>query len=236
MPIVTISGQVGTGAREIGRAIAQRLQIDYVDQEILVEAARALGVPVESVVSHDERTAGLGERLAGMLRRFLERSAAAGASDPMLGTGGLDLVLSRTYQEAAEGEGLQEVSDKQYMDALTSIINDLAKHDNVLIIGRGSQMILKDWPGAFHVLLVAPLEQREAFIATRDGLSAEDAAKRVHDGDKGRHSFHHKFFTHHVDDPTLYDLSLNTGRHAIDDAAELIAAAARQASAATAKA
>lgn len=236
MPVVTISGQVGTGAREVGRAIAQRLQIDYVDQEILVEAARELGVPMESVVSHDERTAGLGERLAGMLRRFLERSAAAGAGDPMLGTGGLDLVLSRTYQEAAEGEGLQEVSDEQYMEALTSIINDLAKHGGVLIIGRGSQMVLKDRPGVFHALLVAPLEAREAFIAKRDGLSPEDAAKRVQDGDKGRHNFHHKFFKVHVDEPTLYDIVVNTGRHPIEEAADLIAAAVRQSMAAAAKA
>ena len=236
MTVVTISGQAGSGAREVGRATAQRLQLDYVDQEILVEAARALGVPMESVVSHDERTAGLGERLAGMLRRFLERSAAAGAGDPMLGTGGLDLVLSRTYQEAAEGEGLQEVSDEQYMNALTSIVRDLAKHDDVLIIGRGSQMVLKDWPGAFHVLLVAPLEQRIEFIAQRDGLSAEEAAKRVQDGDKGRHNFHHKFFKLHVDDPSLYDLTVNTARHPLDEAAELIAAAVRQASAAKAKA
>ena len=82
MSVLTISGQIGAGAREVGRLVADRLTFDYVDQEILVEAARTLGVPVESVVSHDERTAGLGERLATMLRRFLERSAAAG-SDPL---------------------------------------------------------------------------------------------------------------------------------------------------------
>lgn len=227
MSVVTISGQTGAGPREVGRAAAQRMHLDYVDQEILVEAARALGVPMESVVPHDERTTGLGEHLAGMFRRFLEQSAAAGAGDPMLGAGGLDYVLSRTYGEAAEDEGPQEVSDERYVEALTGIIRDLAEHDNVLIIGRGSQMILKDWPGALHVLLVSPLERRIEFISERDGLSAGDAAKRVHDGDKGRHSFHHKFFKVHVDDPTLYNLAINTARLSIDETADLIAAAGR---------
>ena len=91
MAVLTVSSQVGAGAFEIGRLAAQQLQIDYVDQEILVEAARELGVPVESVVSHDERTASIGERLAHTLRHFLERSAAAGATDPMLGSSGLDV-------------------------------------------------------------------------------------------------------------------------------------------------
>ena len=228
MPVVTISGQAGIGAREVGRLAAQRLQIDYIDQEILVEAARALGVPVESVVSRDERTASMGERLAVMLRRFLERSAAAGAADPMLGSGGLDILLSRTYSEAAAEEGLQEVSDERYLATLCGIIRDLAAHDNVLIIGRGSQAILKDWPGALHILLVAPLAHRVEEAAAREGLAPEAAAKRVHDGDKGRAAFHHKFFKINVDDPSHYHLVLNTARLSDEDAAQLIAEAAQR--------
>jgi cytidylate kinase len=228
MPIVTVSGQVGAGAREAGRPAANQLGIDYVDQEILVEAARVMGVPMESVVPFDERTASRGERLAAMLRRFFETSAAAGAAEPMLGSGGLDVLLSRTYGEVASGEGLQEVSDETYLATLSGIVSDLAAQGNVLIIGRGSQVILKDCPGALHVLLVAPLDQRVAFIAEREALSKEAATKRVHDGDRGRAAFHHKFFKVDVDNPALYHLTLNTGRLSIEDAAQLIHDVARR--------
>ncbi len=228
MAVLTISGQFGSGAGEVGRLVAERLQIDYVDQEILVEAARALGVPMESVVSLDERTASLGERLASMLRRFLERSAAAGAADPMLGSGGLDVLLGRTYGEAAAGESLQEVSDDRYLSTLTDIIRDLAAHDDVLIIGRGSQVILEDLPGAVHVLLLAPLDHRIEEFARREGLTAEDATKGVHDGDKGRAAFHHKFFKVDVDDPSLYHLTLNTARFPADEAAQIISEVAQR--------
>ena len=221
MSVVTISGQTGSGAREVGRLAAQRLHLDYVDQEILVEAARALGVPMESVVSHDERTASLGERLAGMLRRFLESSAAAGAADPMLGSGGLDVLLGRTYAEAAGAEP-PEVSDDRYLATLSDIIRDLPTHGDVLIIGRGSQVILKDWPGAVHALVVAPLDHRLEEVARREQLTEEAAVKRVHDGDKGRTAFHHKFFKIDVDDPSLYHLTLNTARVPIEEAAEII--------------
>jgi cytidylate kinase len=227
MPVVTISGQAGTGAREIGRTTAALLKLDYVDQEILVESAGALGVPVESVVTHDERTAGLGERVGSMLRRFLERSAV-GATDPMMGPGGLDVILARSYSDAAAGEDLPEVSDEKYIQTLTAIIHEVAEHKNVLIIGRGSQVILRDWPDAVHVLLVAPRKQRIEFIEQRDGLSAEDAEKRVEDGDKGRASFHHKFFKINVDDPARYHFALNVGKLSNEAAAEIIGDMARR--------
>jgi len=227
MPVLTISGQPGAGAHEVGRLVAGHLDIDYVDQEILVEAARELGVPVQAVVTHDERTAGLGERLANMLRRFLESSAAAGTGDPMFGTGGLDAVLSRSYAEAAADEGAHEISDEQYLKALRGIVEDLAEHDNVVIIGRGSQVILRDYPVAVHVLLVAPLEQRIAATAARDSVSAEAAEKRVHERDKGRSSFHSKFFKVEVDAAALYHVALNTGRLSYEQAADAITVIAR---------
>jgi cytidylate kinase len=227
--VVTISGQVGAGAREIGRLAAGLLGIDYVDQQMLVEAARQLGVPVESVVTHDERTAGLGERLAAMLRRFLERSAAAGAGDPTLGAGGLDVLLGRTYAEAAAGEGLPEISDEQYVKTLAAVIRDLATNDNVLIIGRGSQVILRDWPGATHVLLVAPLETRVRSLEERGSIDAERAAQAVNEAERGRCSFHQKLFKIDVNDPAHYHLTLNTALLSQQEAARLIAEAARRA-------
>ncbi len=222
MAIVTLSGQLGTNAREVGRLTAEHLGIDYVDQEILVEAARDLGVPMESIITHDERTASLGERLAHMLRHFLERSAAAGAADPMLGgAGGLDVMLARTYTEAAAED--DDVSDDDYIQELANIIQDVADHDNVLILGRGSQVVLRDHPNATHVLLVGPKDLRIANIAKRDGITPEEAEKYMRSLDKGRVSFHEKFFDVNVNDPAHYHLTLNVGRLTQDQMASLIA-------------
>lgn len=38
MPVVTIRGQLGSGASEIGREVANRLHVDYVDREVIAEA------------------------------------------------------------------------------------------------------------------------------------------------------------------------------------------------------
>ena len=228
MAVITISGQIGSRARVIGRLVAEQLKLDYIDQEILVAAAQTLGVSVESVAPMDERTASFSERLAAMLRRFLERSAAAGASDPMLGGDGLDILLSRTYSEAAAGEGLQEVPDELYVSTLANIIGDLADHGDVLILGRGSQVILRDQPETLHILTVAPLDIRIQDLVQREGLSEDEAKKELEGRAKGRASFHHKFFRVDVDDPALYHLTLNSAHFSPEEATQLIVEAAER--------
>ena len=42
MSLVTIRGQLGSGAPEIGRKVADKLHFDYVDREIIAEVAARL--------------------------------------------------------------------------------------------------------------------------------------------------------------------------------------------------
>lgn len=227
MPVITVSGRLGSGALEVGRLVAQRLHIDYVDQEILVDAARRLGVPLESMAQRDERCASFRERLAATLRSFLERSAVAGG-DPLLGSGGLEILLSRSYAEMAAGqEPGQEISDATYVKTITAIIRELGARGDIVILGRGSPLILKDLPGALHVMTIAPLPLCVQRYAQRQGLGLEEAARQVEEGDKGRIAFHRKFWKVDVNDPGLYDLVVNTSKLSYEAAAELVATAAK---------
>ena len=150
------------------------------------------------------------------------RSAAAGAADPVMGSGGLDLVLARTYGEAAAAEEAPEVSDERYITTLSAIIRDLAVDHDAVIIGRGSQVILKDEPKAVHIMLVGPLEARIQYLARREGCSQGEATKRVSELDGGRCDFHHKVFKIDVNDPAVYHAAINTTKFPDDDAAEII--------------
>jgi cytidylate kinase len=42
MPVITIRGQLGSGAPDIGKLVADKLHIDYVDREIIVRVAELL--------------------------------------------------------------------------------------------------------------------------------------------------------------------------------------------------
>ena len=102
MSIVTISGNTGAGATEIGRIVAQQLGFDYVDRQILTEAARALGVrnatSPAATSARRRRRCGSGWHLSSRT----SSSARPWQAPPIrLGTGGLEALMAASYREAA---------------------------------------------------------------------------------------------------------------------------------------
>ena len=230
MPVITVSGSLASGAREVAQAVAAELNLDYVDHEILVEAARALGVSVTAMERHDERRSTVGERLASVMRTLMERSAAAGTADPLAG-GGLETVLARSYGEAAElGSGAQtgQLDDESYIRTLKSVIKGIAARGNVVILGRGSQAILQHEPETLHAWVAAPREWRIESIMQREGISKADAEKRLDKSDRDRDAFHRHYFKIEPSSPHLYDLGFNGARIRPGVAARMIAIAARE--------
>jgi len=230
MPVITISGGLASGAREIAQATSAALKLDYVDQEILVEAARRLGVSVSAVESRDERASSIGERIGSVLRTMMERSAAAGATDPITG-GGLEIVLGRTYGEAAElpsDAPRGQLDDESYLRTLTAVITGIAARGNVVILGRGGQAILQHHAEAMHVCIVAGREQRVEALMTRDGLSEQDAERRIKQSDHNRQAFHRRFFKVEPENPCLYNVMIHSGRISRAGAIALIETAARE--------
>lgn len=228
MPIITFSGGLASGAREIARCVAEDLGLDYVDRELLIEAARELGVSVAMVESRDERPSSIGERLASVMRTLMERSAAAGTPDPI--GGGLEMVLTRTYGEAAElpsGAPQGQLDDESYIATLTSLIKGIAVRGDAVILGRGSQAILQHTPESLHVLIVSQMELRIDSLVAREDISREEAERRIRESDHNRHAFHQRYFKVDVDDPMLYDLMIHSGRMAPDLAVRLITLAVR---------
>ena len=219
-----MSGNLASGAREVGQAVAQELGIDFVDQQLMVQASQRCGVSVGTVAEHDDRRGSFRERLAGLVRTVLERSAASGA-DPLTGATGLEAILSRTYADMAVEE--PQLSDSLYLETMTVLIRELAARGEVVILGRGSQMLLADMPRALHVLCVAPRKLRANRLAERDEIGMDEALRRTAESDRARCAFYKKFWHVEFEDPKLYDLSVDTARLSYDIATQLIVAAAR---------
>ena len=165
-----------------------------------------------------------------MMRTLMERSAAAGAGDPAAG-GGLDVVLARTYGEAAElpseSQQIGQLDDERYLTTLTSVIKGVARRGNVVLLGRGSQAILQREEDALHVFVYAPKRTRIAAVAAQQGMSEHDAERRVKESDGNRAAFHERYFKTNPDAPQLYDLIVNADRLRVDLAVKLIALAVR---------
>lgn len=208
MPVITIRGQYGSWANEIGELIADKLSIDYVDREIIAGVAERLRRPSTSIEEKELPPSTL-----------LGRIAEAMAKTSYMG----DSVLTGIYSPLWE----IPLDDTKYLAGLESVVKELAAGRSIVILGRGSQFILKDLPGAFHVLIVAPLEVRVKSVMERLDLNAEDARCEIARFDDGNRVFIKRFFKADIFDPVNYNLIINTHHLSIEGAASIVVDAVR---------
>jgi hypothetical protein len=188
---------LGSGAPEIGRKVADKLHFDYVDREIIAEVAARLQREERDVVAKEMPPGTL-------LGRILE-------------------ALTSNYGGDALGGGylppeLIPLGDTRYVGALESVVRGLARGESIVIRGRGSQFILKEYPGSLHVLIVAPLEVRVERVMRNLKLDQETARQEIARFDSSRHEFVKRYFQAELEDPLRYDLVINTGRLSFDAA------------------
>jgi cytidylate kinase len=100
-----------------------------------------------------------------------------------------------------------------------------AKMGNVILVGRGGNVITSKLDRVFHVRLVGSLERRVERIQVSDRLDARGALELVRREDRGRKRYLKKYFNKNIDDPLLYHLTINTDLFSSETAASLIAGA-----------
>jgi cytidylate kinase len=73
-------------------------------------------------------------------------------------------------------------------------------------------VVLRGHPLAVHVLVCAPMPQRLRAVAAAEGLTPEEAKRRIRQNDQERTGFFQRYYQVNWADGTLYDLTVNTGR------------------------
>jgi cytidylate kinase len=120
-----------------------------------------------------------------------------------------------------------------YIAVMQSAIYDAARQDDIVLLGRGGQWLLRDIPHVVRVRVIAPFDVRVRRLAAAftsevgrpPGVPASKTAVsdlvRRDDADKaGRMRY---LYDRDVDDPRLYDLIVNTARGDLEGATEVIA-------------
>jgi hypothetical protein len=110
----------------------------------------------------------------------------------------------------------------------TDTILQLARMGNVVIVGRGANIITSKLKNSFHVRLVASIEKRVEHMMTLLGLNEKEALNHIKKEDENRKKYIKSYFNADFDDPLLYHLVLNTDLLTHDGAANLIAEAVVQ--------
>ena len=196
--VITVGREYGSGGREIGTALANRLGIAYYDDYLLKEAAEKSGLCEELFHSFDERP-----------KSFLYSIAM----DP----------YSFTMNHVTPHGSIEQ----QVYLAVYDTIKELADRGPCVLIGRCADYALKDRDDVISIFITAPLENRVRRVAARNNIDEEEARKRIKKTDKSRASYYNYYSSKEWGDAKSYDLCINSALLGIDGTVDFLADLAR---------
>lgn len=115
----------------------------------------------------------------------------------------------------------QIMDSTNYLNSLTRVVGTVMKHGEAILVGRGTNIVLGP-NKAFRVRVTGSLKIRSERVAERENITLKKAEKIVQKNDEERDKFTKKSFGVNIEDPSYYDLTLNTDCINVDDAVDLI--------------
>ncbi len=104
----------------------------------------------------------------------------------------------------------------------SEIIRDLASNGPCIFIGRCADFVLRDFDNVVKVFVHAPLPDRVKRSSSRNNISCEDAEKRIATKDYERAGYYKRYTGMTWGYAPNYDLSIDTGRIGVQNAANMI--------------
>jgi len=195
--VICISHSTGAGGEEVGRRVAEQLEMRYLDEEIVGRAAAASGVSPADL-RNSERRRGALEKI---FRYFGEAALSTdGSLPPVADHTEAHRVLIREAIEATAEEG------------------------NAVIVAHAASLTLGHRSDVLRVLVTGSPETRATRIAGDGGEgTARDVIRK---SDAGRAAYLRSFYGVSQELPTHYDLVVNTDTITVEEAGELVAALA----------
>jgi cytidylate kinase len=133
--------------------------------------------------------------------------------------------LDESDEEPAEPGG---PADQVHVDYLQEVLLDLAVKEDLVVLGRGGQILFRDCPWALHVRIVASAAARRAALQARQPVTDTEADALLAEADRQRTEWIRRHYGVDWADPAQYDLIVRTDRLGVEDAAALIGLAAER--------
>jgi cytidylate kinase len=210
MTVITISRQYGSGGRKIAAHIAEMLGYRFFDKRFMAQIAADVGLSDQEIVDFSEenyKTKTFFEQVRNMV-------------------GQPNIVAEITMRErdpsGREVQITRKLDELQAVDLVRAAVRAAYERGNVVIVGRGGQVILRDMEDVFHVRVVAPMTMRRKRLEQFEGISATQAGIIAAERDEANYEYFRRFFNENLDNPLLYDMIINTGKWSVDDTSDMI--------------
>jgi cytidylate kinase len=116
--------------------------------------------------------------------------------------------------------------DRSFAGVVALVENCIFQHalkNNVVIVGRGGNWLLRDVPYALRVRIRGPVEERIQRVCDREAVNREAAERMIESSDHERSCYVRNVYKRDISNSEDYDLVLNLGKLRFDEVVSLIA-------------
>ncbi len=220
MTVITLSRQLGSHGEEIATQVAQALGLRLIDAEAINRAAQKAGVPQIALAEMEHgRERSLTNRVLNALQAMPSLAPVSDIGSVYPDLSGITIPFAGLFSTTVPP--LSAWLDG-YVRMVGLVVRGLAREGNVLLVGRGSQVLLREHPHVLHIQVVAPPAYRLDLVMKRHELNKRDAQNRIRASDRARFDYVRRYHDADWLDPTLYHLVVNTGWMPVSIAVNLI--------------
>lgn len=201
--VITISREIGTGGGSVGRKLAEKLNVNYINKQLMQALEEKFNL-TSSGIDH------LKNKKKHWFTDLFEQVAPAPKATIEVG----GYKFSRQFQEAVTVEDI--------FKAEKEILNAIADEGSCVITGRSAFFVLKDRPDKVDIFITASKAARVARVMAKQNLSEEEAVKLIDKVDEGRDNYVKRYTGLSRYDMRNYDLILDMDYLTEDEAVEKI--------------
>ena len=201
--VVCISRELGAEGEAVGRTVAERLGLQYVDEDVIARAAERGGVEEDQLADAEQRKS--------RIRRVIELLTDAGTA----------------VDAGVETSAVRAAREDHHRGLIRAVIEEVAAEGDAVIVAHAASMALAGAEGILRVLVTASPEERVKRLVENEGLANADAARQVKESDQARADYLRAFYGVGEELPTHYDLVVNTDVFGPEQAADVVVHAAK---------
>lgn len=195
--VITVGRQFGSGGRELGRRLAERLGFKYYDKELLSEAAKHAGVDEAFFERNDER-----------FPSFLN-----GIFSFSFGLNSVNCYAGST-----------SISDDSLYRSQSDFIHSLADKGHCVIVGRTADYVLRDHDRLVNIFVHAPIEccVKRIMGRTEESITEDKARSKALKVNKLRANYYNFYTDKTWGAAASYDLTFDTSKMPMDEMVEFV--------------
>jgi cytidylate kinase len=196
MAAITISKEFGTEGEKVASLVAEKLGYDYIGKNLVAEIAKELHISESEAVTFRKAS-------QSRILRFVDRYTCS------------------IVQKVVDREhGC--LDDKNYYEVTKKLVENVYEAGNVIILGWGSQCLLKEKPDTLHVRLIKDNDLKIKELMQAENLSHK-AAKDFIDREEGDlKAYIKQYFNKDWNSAHLYDLIIDMGKISVEKAVGMI--------------